>query len=68
MDDITPNRHYPLPHPDNPLSEDVVRLRETITRIDADMAQQAAATFESSAALAGRVHRSQLRAFHQFNF
>ena len=31
-------RGYPLPHPEHLLSEDVLNLREAITRIDADVA------------------------------
>ena len=35
--DRTPNRDYPLPHPDNLMPEDVERLRQTITAVDGDM-------------------------------
>jgi len=30
-------RGYPLPHPDHLLSDDVLNLREALTRIDADV-------------------------------
>lgn len=36
-DDHTPNRDYPLPHPDNLMPDDVERLRNTITGIDSDV-------------------------------
>ncbi len=36
-DDRTPNRNYPLPHPDNMMAEDVERLRETLGQIDGDI-------------------------------
>ena len=36
-DDRTPNRNYPLPHPDNYLEEDVDRLRNAISGIDEDV-------------------------------
>ena len=36
-DHRTPNRDYPLPHPDNMMPDDVERLRNTITGIDGDV-------------------------------
>ena len=36
-DDRTPNRNYPLPHPDNLMPDDVERLRQTISGIDSDV-------------------------------
>ena len=38
VDEITGNRSYPLPHPDNNLSDDVERLRDALSAIDLDMA------------------------------
>ncbi len=35
-DDLT-QRNYKLPHPDNIAAQDVVRIRETILQIDADV-------------------------------
>lgn len=35
METETP-RHYPLPHKDNSASQDVMRIREAIQRIDTD--------------------------------
>ena len=34
IDQKTPNLELPLPHPDNELRDDVVRIRESLTRID----------------------------------
>jgi hypothetical protein len=36
-DDRTSNRNYLLPHSDNLMSDDVERLRQTITGIDGDI-------------------------------
>lgn len=41
LTETTP-RGYPLPHPDHLLSDDVLNLREAITRIDADVGAQEA--------------------------
>lgn len=64
----TSPRGYPLPHPDHLLSEDALRLREAITAIDADMAQNQSATEQIGAQINERLHRQHLRVFHQFNF
>jgi len=61
-------RGYPLPHPDHLLSEDVLNLREALTRIDADVAAQEASTQQGQDQLTERLHRQQLRVFHQFGF
>ena len=61
-------RGYPLPHPEHLLSEDVLNLREALTRIDADVAVQEASTQQGQAQLTERLHRQQLRVFHQFGF
>jgi len=61
-------RGYPLPHPEHLLSEDVQNLREAITRIDADVTAQAASSEQSQDQLTERLHRQQLRVFHQFGF
>ena len=61
-------RGYPLPHPEHLLSEDVLNLREAITRIDADVATQAATASQGQDQLTERLHRQQLRVFHQFGF
>lgn len=37
IDNRTTGRNYPLPHPSNLLAEDVQRLREALTAIDADV-------------------------------
>lgn len=34
IDQKTPNLELPLPHPDNELRDDVVRIRESLTKID----------------------------------
>ncbi|MBF0448726.1 MAG: hypothetical protein HQL67_11040 [Magnetococcales bacterium] len=36
-DDRTPNRNYPLPHPDNLMAGDVGRIRETLGQVDGDI-------------------------------
>ncbi|QJY32220.1 hypothetical protein HND92_03915 [Diaphorobacter sp. JS3050] len=61
-------RGYPLPHPEHLLSEDVLNLREAITRIDADVATQEVSTQQGQDQLTERLHRQQLRVFHQFGF
>ena len=61
-------RGYPLPHPEHLLSEDVLNLREAITRIDADVAAQAASSEQGQDQLTEQLHRQQLRVFHQFGF
>ena len=61
-------RGYPLPHPEHLLSEDVLNLREALTRIDADVAVQEASTQQGQDQLTERLHRQQLREFHQFGF
>lgn len=38
METETP-RHYPLPHPENIASQDVMRIRESIEKIDADITE-----------------------------
>ena len=38
----TPVLHLPLPHPDHLLSDDVLRLREAFTTLDAGFGQQRA--------------------------
>ena len=61
-------RGYPLPHPEHLLSEDVLNLREALTRIDTDVAAQEASTQQGQDQLTERLHRQQLRVFHQFGF
>ena len=61
-------RGYPLPHPEHLLSEDVLNLREALTRIDADVATQEVSTKQGQDQLTERLHRQQLRMFHQFGF
>lgn len=61
-------RGYPLPHPEHLLSEDVLNLREALTRIDADVAVQEATSQQVQDQLTERLHRQQLRVFHQFGF
>jgi len=61
-------RGYPLPHPEHLLSEDVLNLREAITRIDADVAAQEATSQQGQDQLTERLHRQHLRVFHQFGF
>lgn len=75
-------RGYPLPHPTHLLSDDVHRLREAITRIDADITdvqqrQSSASAFLSGAldglaaeqsATDAYVHRLRLRALHGYDF
>ena len=39
-DERTPVLHLPLPHPDHLLSDDVLRLREAFTTLDAGFGQQ----------------------------
>ena len=61
-------RDYPLPHPKHLLSEDVLNLHEAITRIDAEVAAQEQTTTQVANQLTERLHRQQLRVFHQFDF
>jgi len=61
-------RGYPLPHPEHLLSDDVLNLREALTRIDADVAAQEATSQQGQNQLTERLHRQQLRVFHQFDF
>ena len=61
-------RGYPLPDPEHLLSEDVLNLREALTRIDADVAAQETSTQQGQDQLTERLHRQQLRVFHQFGF
>ena len=61
-------RGYPLPHPEHLLSEDVLNLREALTRIDADVAVQEASTQQGQDQLTERLHRQHLRVVHQFGF
>ena len=61
-------RGYPLPHPEHLLSEDVLNLREALTHIDADVAAQEASAQQGQDQLTERLHRQQLRVFHQFGF
>ena len=61
-------RGYPLPHPEHLLSEDVLNLREALTRIDADVAAQEASALQGQDQLTERLHRQQLRVFHRFDF
>ncbi len=61
-------RGYPLPHPEHLLSDDVLNLREAITRIDAEVAAQEQITSQVENQLTERLHRQQLRVFHQFDF
>lgn len=67
MEDQT-QRGYPLPHPDHLLSQDVLALRDAITRIDADVSAQEAQAAQQQQHLSDRLHRQQLRAFHHFDF
>ncbi|MDD3675225.1 hypothetical protein [Thauera propionica] len=75
-------RGYPLPHPTHLLSDDVHRLREAITRIDADITEAAQQHSSVSTFLSGAidglaaeqsaadryVHRLRLRALHGYDF
>ena len=61
-------RGYPLPDPEHLLSEDVLNLREALTRIDADVAAQEASEQRGQDQLTELLHRQQLRVFHQFGF
>ena len=61
-------RGYPLPHPEHLLSDDVLNLREALTRIDADVTAQEASTQQGQDQLTERLHRQQLRVFHRFDF
>lgn len=38
IDDLTEAQHWPLPHPDNLLAEDVLRLRDSLSGIDKTVA------------------------------
>jgi hypothetical protein len=61
-------RGYPLPHPEHLLSEDVLNLREALTRIDADVAAQEAAAQQAQDQLTERLRRQHLRVLHRFDF
>jgi len=39
FDDYTPSLALPLPHPENDLGEDVIRLRDSLTKIDAALSK-----------------------------
>jgi hypothetical protein len=67
MEDQT-KRGYPLPHPDHLLSQDVLSLRDAITRIDADLSSQESKVVQLQDNLSDRLHRQQLRVFHHFDF
>lgn len=47
IDDRTPYLDLPLPHPDNLLSEDVLRLRQAVVSLDTGFQEQAALVAES---------------------
>ncbi|MCZ8098845.1 MAG: hypothetical protein O9972_13090 [Burkholderiales bacterium] len=51
IDEITENRSYPLPHPDNDLADDVLRLRDALSGIDLDVATAIAALAGKAATL-----------------
>lgn len=38
--DYTAQRDYPLPHPENKMEADILRIRETTEKIDADVVDQ----------------------------
>ncbi|HQT03414.1 MAG TPA: hypothetical protein PLU46_00340 [Thiotrichales bacterium] len=61
-------RGYALVHPDHLLSEDVLRLRQTIIDIDSDITIQSARINEHEALLSEQLHRQRLRSFHHFDF
>lgn len=50
------NRGYPLPHPDNIAVQDVVRIRNTIEKVDKDVSER-----ESE-------HNNLKKAFERLNF
>ena len=47
IDDRTPYLDLPLPHPDNLLSEDVLRLRQAVVSLDTGFQEQAALVAET---------------------
>lgn len=49
-------RHYPLPHKDNIASQDVMRIREALEKIDADMTE----TEQCGVTLKARFDRSEM--------
>lgn len=61
-------RGYPLPHPDNLLTQDVQRLRQSLVAIDRDVTLQSAQIQEQEALLTAQMHRQRLRRFHHFDF
>ena len=59
MNTETP-RHYPLPHKDNIASQDVMRIREALEKIDADMTHQERNEVETDALLKKHLFETQL--------
>lgn len=47
IDDRTPYLSLPLPHPDNLMKDDVVRIRETVTGLDSAIHAQEQSTEDS---------------------
>lgn len=53
-------RHYPLPHKDNIASHDVMRIREALEKIDADVTKQERNEVETEALLKKHLFETQL--------
>lgn len=68
IDERTPNLALPLPHAENLLEDDVQRIRQALTGLDAAVAQQQAQAASSDAAILDTLRRQRLRAFHHFDF
>ncbi len=68
IDERTPAYHLPLPHPNNRLVDDVVRIRDAIQEIDAVLSVHRAAAAESDVLFAAQLRRERLRRFHEMGF
>ncbi|TMN39712.1 hypothetical protein [Pseudoalteromonas sp. S2755] len=60
INQFTPFQHYPLPHPDNLLEQDVQRLINALKAIDADIHQQQLAHQQAQVDIDKRFRRLRL--------
>ncbi len=56
----TPNKHYPLPHPDNLLQQDVIRISDAISQIDENIWQQEQSNLSQQEKLAEQLRRLKM--------
>ncbi|NUZ11744.1 hypothetical protein HUZ36_13235 [Pseudoalteromonas sp. McH1-7] len=60
INQFTPYQHYPLPHPENLLEQDVQRLINALHAIDGDIHQQQLASAQAQHDLNKRFNRLRL--------